>query len=349
MAKIQQRFFLLVGLVLYLFDLGSDIYVAVKYWKNDETWWFRLTIGFICVPSIIVNFTAIFQYMDIWTCIAAVLQLSVVGRYFEAVCSSEPNTYSLAKLRYLETMIESAPQWCLQVYIMLRQWSFPSYTVVSSVFSMLSLAWSIMTLEIEKTKKHYCCFGFFFFSWQLCVLVSRLSAIVLFAYVFQNYVFIPLAAHYVVLVLSIFLIEIRAEGGAGKSLWLSAFAAFPSLFHSANTVLPVKRAQLEMKVGYVLLILASIIMVTLSLVMPNVPHMDVIQPIAIASVAGALPLSLCCCCCVVMGNDDDNDDDNGDDNGDDDIHDNISPQINMMQMNPYVISEPQLYYDLRIN
>ena len=44
--------------------------------------------------------------------------------------------YLLAILRHIEKITESAPQLCLQVYIMLRQWSFPSYTVVPSVFSL---------------------------------------------------------------------------------------------------------------------------------------------------------------------------------------------------------------------
>ena len=101
MGEHLQRFSLLVGLMLYIFDYGSDIYVAVQHWKNNERWWFALTVGFIGVPSLIVNFTAIIQIMNIWTCIAAILQLSIVVRYIEAVLSRNPRTYSLAKLRYL--------------------------------------------------------------------------------------------------------------------------------------------------------------------------------------------------------------------------------------------------------
>ena len=308
MGKKLPRFFLSVGLVLYLFDLGSDIYVAVQYWKNNETWWFRLTVGFITGPSLLVNSIAIIQMMNIWTFIAAVLQLSMIARYIEAISSENPYTYFLAKVRYLETITESAPQWCLQVYIMLRQWHFPSYTVVSTIFSMLSLTWSITILEKERRNKKRKRFnfidGFTFFNWQLYILVSRLFAIALFAYVFRYNVIIPLAGHWLILVWSIFLIEISTEGGVGKSLLLSTLAAFPSLFHCAKTVLPVKRDELGMKVGYFLLILTTIAMVVLSLVieMPDAPHMDVLQPFAIASVAGVLPLSCCCYCCISNGN-----------------------------------------------
>ena len=157
-----QRLSLLVGMLLYLFDYGSDIYVAVQFWKNDEFWWFGATLTLICIPSLIVNFTAIIQFMNIWSRTTAIVQLSIVARYIESTCRTTHRRwrfppYLLACntcIRYIETITESAPQWCLQVYIMFRQRSFPSYTVVSSVFSLLSLAWSIMTLEKERREKN---------------------------------------------------------------------------------------------------------------------------------------------------------------------------------------------------
>ena len=296
MGEKLQRFFLLVGLVLYLFDFGSDIYVAVQYMNNLEIGWFLSTFLFISIPSAAVNITALVRNENIWTYIYSFLQVHIVVCYLKEILSQEPNTYFIAKLRYLETILESAPQWCLQVYIMLRQWSFPWYTLVSSVFSMLSLAWSIITLEKERRMKNYndfdCIKGFMFLMWQLSTLVSRLFAIVLYAYVFRYYVIIPLAVHWLLLAVTIFVIEVFVK--SGESLWLLLVATIPSVLHSAESVLPVKHAKRGMTVGYVFLILSTIIMVTLSLVTEmHVLHMDVLQPIAIASVAGVLPLSLC--------------------------------------------------------
>jgi hypothetical protein len=249
MGKNLKRSSLLVGLVLFLFDYGSDIYVAIQYWKNNDTWWFGMTVGImtvIIIPSIIVNVTAIVQVMNFLTCIAAVLQLSIVGRYIEAFVSlKHKRIYFLAKLRYLETIMESAPQWCLQVYIMLRQWHFPSYTVVSSVFSLLSLAWSITTLEKERAtdegREFKSCKTVSFLIWQLFTLISRLSAIVLFAYVFRHHVIIFLTVHWLLLAVVILIIQ-RYDGtdSLGKSLFLSCLASYPSLFHSLETVLPTK-------------------------------------------------------------------------------------------------------------
>ena len=114
-----QRLSLFVGMLLYLY--WSDIYVAVQYWKNDEFWWFGATLTLICIPSLIVNFTAIIQFMNIWSCTTAIAQLSIVARYIEALVEPRTSvgdfrlTYLLAILRYIETITESAPQWCLQV------------------------------------------------------------------------------------------------------------------------------------------------------------------------------------------------------------------------------------------
>ena len=316
----RKRAFLLAGLVLYLFDLGSDIYVAVQYWKNYEPWWFGMTIIFISVPSLFVNGAAIIQIRNIGTFLVAIFQLSIVVRHIEVLIEPDKKsgafsrTYLLAILRYIETIAESAPQWCLQVYIMLRQQSYPSYTVISTILSLLSLAWSITALEMERRKNLELDFSFInislFLLWQLLTLVSRLFAIVLFAYVFRYYVFISLAVHWSILVGSIFYIQISAGGNLRESLLSSVLYASPSLFHFAKTVLPMRRPALEMSVRYISLILTTIIMVALSLAteMPDLPNMDVIQPIAITSVV-VLPLSLCVYYCIhIRGADDDDDD-----------------------------------------
>ena len=166
MEGIKERLLLTTGLLLYIFDYGSDIYVAYRYWENGDVWWFGMTVGFIAVPSILVNITAIIQVINYWTCLAAVLQLSIVFRYLEGIVWLAFSSESLARLRYLETITESAPQWCLQSYIMLRQWEFPWYTLASVGGSLLSLAWSITCLEKarcnKKMKKFNLLLGFCF-------------------------------------------------------------------------------------------------------------------------------------------------------------------------------------------
>ena len=238
----------------------------------------------------------------------AALQLSFVVRYIETIISPYPpvigrsetespdrrRIFFLAKLRYLETITESAPQLCLQLYIMLRQWDFPTYTVVSSVLSLLSLAWGITTLEKEKKNKEQEDYNksaaVCFLIWQLFTLVSRLSAIVLFAYVFRYYVIIFLASHW--LFVSVKMITMRTGEYSGrKSLLLSCLAAYTSLFHSSETAFS---TAMEMIMWYILILLENIAMVTLSLtiVTQDVPHMDILQPVAISCVVGESVLSM---------------------------------------------------------
>ena len=131
-----------------------------------------------------------------------------------------------------EAFAESAPQCCLQNYIMIRQWHFPWYTVMSTVLSLFSLAWSITSLETScKTcqwvrstcdvqssewvtvsqgpgsqgsqwgeKKEVKSFPkkslVVFLVAHLCLLVSRLTSLVIFAYVFRYYVFIIVGLHW---------------------------------------------------------------------------------------------------------------------------------------------------------
>ena len=190
----KRRLIAIVGLLLYLFDLGSDIFVAYKYWKNNHSYWFWITIVFITVPSIIVNVTSVTQLRNPWSCLASLLQLSLLVRYVKKIIRGL-NPCTFAKLRYMQTIMESAPQCCLQAYFMLCQWSFPWYTVLSIVFSLLSLTWSITELEIIRQKNTtrgdlICVEKWTFLAWKLPALVSRFFAIVFFAYAFKYYVII---------------------------------------------------------------------------------------------------------------------------------------------------------------
>ena len=225
-----------------------------------------------------------------------------VTRRSETTSPDRRRIYFLAQLRYVATVTESAPQLLLQVYIMLRQWDFPTYTVVSSVLSFLSLAWSITTLEKERNIKEGRDFGWkvtvLFLIWQLLTLVSRLSAIVLFSYVFHNYVIVFLAAHWFILAVKMCGIKLFSDGSDSlkKSLVPSLLAAYPSLFHSSTPVLLTKHPKVEMTLVYILLLVENIIMMTLSstIEIPNTPHFDGLRIFAILIFTVATTLSFIC-------------------------------------------------------
>ena len=171
--------FLLASFILYFMDIISDIYVALQYYKNGETWWCAITLAFVIVPHVIINTYAAYEFHDglsrrkvffMW-----ILQLSILAsfkkeftRWKREHLKTNVNITDQHKqhsrdltltvhhffLRLAEAFAESAPQWCLQNCIMIKQWHFPWYTILSTFFSLLSLAWSITCLETSyKTRK----------------------------------------------------------------------------------------------------------------------------------------------------------------------------------------------------
>ena len=117
-------------------------------------------------------------------------------QYRVAKRESNESAYEFAWIRFIETLTESTPQWCIQVYIMFRRWDFPSLAVLSTVVSLFSLAWSITTLEKARVTNEGHNFtpkaAGLYFLFQLVALVSRLFAIAAFAYAFKNAVFLAL-------------------------------------------------------------------------------------------------------------------------------------------------------------
>ena len=283
-------FLLLTGSLLYVFDVGSDIYVAITHYNKGDLWWFGVSIALVLLPSIIVNIWSHFMVgMDyrsnkvkLIDFLACVLQLSVIQQYWEAfkrwwkrknkhnldkqfynqndftICrsrswersslekkSNATYAYCLALTCYVDAFVESAPQWCLQTYIMLRRLSFPWVTIVSTSVSLLSLAWSITSLEKSRKIRHTDPTMTFprrsliaFTLWQLGILVSRLSAIVVFAYAFRSYVFIVIGIHWTAVIVVILINQYYVRQGIRqvkvKITMIVFIRSYPLLFHMSN-------------------------------------------------------------------------------------------------------------------
>ncbi|XP_028412775.1 XK-related protein 6-like [Dendronephthya gigantea] len=233
--------FLVASFILYIMDIISDIYVAFQYYKHGERWWCGITLVFVLLPHLIINTYAAYINMNFhWyslrkTVLMWIFQISVLasfkheftrwkrehwknrdrervstrdGQHFTDVTLTMHHTF----LRLAEAFAESAPQCCLQIYIMMRQWHFPWYTVLSSVLSLLSLSWSITSLEtscktcqwarktcstsIKEEKEIPKISQVMFFVAHLCLLISRLTSLVIFAYSFRYYVFVIVVIHW---------------------------------------------------------------------------------------------------------------------------------------------------------
>ena len=275
-----------------------------KRWTNNQFWWFGLTAGFMVVSAVIVYAMAISQVWTIRGRLKAVdcLQIFIICRYIAVIKEpgkrmddSDPCTLLLARLRYVETITENAPQLCLQVYIMLYQQYFPPLTVISSMLSLLALTWCIMVLEQEKRQGGFeCKHASIFFCWQFLTLLSRESTIILSAYVIP-YSLIPfIVLHLLIITAMVFRKEaIEWHSGEGSQttsslLVLSFKAAYPFLFHSAYNLLDLSTAHARamMKQGYIILVLENIIIAISSLIIiwtPGVGDMDIVTAIAIGS------------------------------------------------------------------
>ena len=323
---------LVIGLVLFMFDLSSDIFVAVQYIRNSEIWWFVSTVIVFLLSIICITIAAQHQMKSdrLNTCLTYTF-LSIFRRYHKefkqwkrtfwdnAPCAEncrkkscetcqfylEEKTkfrdyeYKLVSIRYIESMSESAPQWCLQVYIMLRQWYYPWYTVVSVTFSLLSLAWSITAFEkARETREPRHDFKFkstvILLLWQLSSLVSRLTAVVIFAYVFKGYVFLVLVFHMALLngVITVRNARQRDLKSVVYFFLSHCLLNVPFVYHSSVAALKWIRIECHptILVNLVLISLENIVMVILSVKVsrPDAKHMDILEPVAISCVVTGL-------------------------------------------------------------
>ena len=341
-------FLLLIGFLLYGFDVGSDIYVAMRYYQREDYWWFGITIALVILPGIVVNVISVSFVSEngtILQCLACMFQLSVSQQYWEALkrwkimnldigtpepcnkdnydtCQCEKckfyfeekeacarYDFNLALTRYIEAFAESAPQWCLQFYIMLRQWSFPWITITSTVFSLLSLAWSITSLEksrkvMRKPSMTFPKRSLIVFSlWQLGILVSRLSVIVIFAYAFRSYVFIVIGIHWAALMVVILINEYHDEnGGLWGTVTTVFLTSYPLLFHLSSLTSNVMFRNLRDKtilnvIHYSIFFLENVIMVSFSVWYEptSTPHIDILAKIVLSLVFGGFAIGWLFC------------------------------------------------------
>ena len=174
-------------------------------------------------------------------------------RYREVESESNESAYALAWIRYIETLLESTPQWCLQVYVMLSQWSFPWYSVLSTTIALFSLAWSDTALEKARVTKNGHNFNLkstiLYFISQLAVLVARLVSIVTCAYAMKTGVFWVLITFWFILnviltfvfcgymVVSCCCGDRKCCDGSIKTIFKKFMLTFPLTFYVSETAL----------------------------------------------------------------------------------------------------------------
>uniref|UniRef100_A0A3B3UK53 XK-related protein n=1 Tax=Poecilia latipinna TaxID=48699 RepID=A0A3B3UK53_9TELE len=152
----------LVGLFMYLGDIGTDTALVFTYFHEEHYVWSGLTALFI-ITGLTVN--QIFSYawfledmhknvMDSkpkrWYLVLHIFGMGILLRYVRALmsCIQDFDTADLSMLKLFETFLESAPQLLLQLYVHQNheEWSVLQY--MSMVFSFFNLAWSLVDYRI---------------------------------------------------------------------------------------------------------------------------------------------------------------------------------------------------------
>lgn len=176
-------FFTLIGVCTFLFDVGSDLWVAKEFYTHGEFIWCGLFVGFMLISSVVIQLFSWFwlQYdrglKDFESQASAgnvvlfsgakrvklllflhVCQLGFFIRHISAIwqgfrvwwrkgCGSEFAVYlthDLSMLRLIETFCESAPQLTLMMYIMLHSDHPRLVQYVSVGASTTSIAWMVV-------------------------------------------------------------------------------------------------------------------------------------------------------------------------------------------------------------
>ncbi|KAK7124776.1 hypothetical protein R3I94_018984 [Phoxinus phoxinus] len=175
--------FTVIGVCTFLFDVGSDLWVAKEFYKHGDFMWFGILVGFMLMSSVVVQLFSWFwlQYdrhlKDFESQASSgntvlfgeakrvklllLLHLCHLGylvRHVSAIwqgfrvwwrggSGSEFAVYlthDLSMLRLIETFCESAPQLTLMMYIMLRNNHARMVQCVSVVASTTSIAWMVV-------------------------------------------------------------------------------------------------------------------------------------------------------------------------------------------------------------
>ncbi|XP_035681586.1 uncharacterized protein LOC118419331 [Branchiostoma floridae] len=200
----------LVGFAFYIADLVTDVLQAAEYHRNGDIAWFGLTLGFALGPQIIANIVLMILEGYKWYHLY-MIPLGVPVKYLQVLCSfsdccedgpediwkarkterqdtREPvarvSNHLLPLARLVGTILESLPELCLQIYILLQDSSLEikPLKVVTMVASFLASLYSIIEWEAHFPMVKAWLGGIIVLSlWKIIDLLARIFAFCLFA------------------------------------------------------------------------------------------------------------------------------------------------------------------------
>ena len=147
---------LIPSIALYVFDIGSDILLANKYFNEGNTGWGGSTTAFIALAWILQlifsfyrwvknrNKTSLFYLIfAIFNLFPIALLLNAVKQFWEDGSSDAKQTKARSQNRTTEICCESTPQAALQLYIASQQNHLDVILIISIVTSLISVVLGI--------------------------------------------------------------------------------------------------------------------------------------------------------------------------------------------------------------
>lgn len=226
----------LMGLCFLLLDIALDIWAVVTFYQEKAYVSLVILVLLLVVSSVLAQVFSWLWYRDeefVKQPVVKSLRLSPgkvkllhvlqCGIYFRhagvvelslgSLCDSDHHsegfavflTHDLSMLRIIEAFSESAPQLVLMLAIILRQSKLDPVTVLKAFGSASAIAFSLTMYHrslrsfLPDKKKQDVVSSLVYYLWNLCLLLSRLVALALFASVLPCFIFTHFLCSWLVL------------------------------------------------------------------------------------------------------------------------------------------------------